>query len=293
MGKYSIKELEKLSGIKAHTIRIWEKRYNVIEPQRTSTNIRYYSDYDLKRIINVSMLNTSGVKISAIVEMTDDELNERVRQLGEGENLTNIHIDQLITAMIDLDEAIFEKEFQSLESKFGFERMVIEVVYPFLNKIGVLWQTGNITPAHEHFVSNLIRQKIIVAIASLPLPSKNALRAMLFLPENELHELGLLFYHYLARKLGYKTYYLGQCVPYADVKVVYEVHRPHLLITSMTSNPSPNVLNDYLYMLSQDFSKSRILAAGILLKKTSFNFPPNLKVFDTAIELKAFLKELV
>lgn len=289
MGKYSIKELEKLSGIKAHTIRIWEKRYNVIEPQRTSTNIRYYSDNDLKRIINVSLLNTSGIKISAIAEMTEDELNDRVRQLGDGKNTAGIHIDQLITAMIDLDEEVFEKEFQTIESRIGFERMIVEVVYPFLNKIGVLWQTGNITPAHEHFISNLIRQKIIVAIASLPLPSKNARRAMLFLPENELHELGLLFYHYLARKIGYQTYYLGQCVPYSDIKVVYEIHRPHILITSMTSNPSPQELNDYLFMLSQDFSKARILAAGILLRRTSFNFPSNLKVFDTAVELKSFL----
>lgn len=292
MGKYSIKELEKLSGIKAHTIRIWEKRYNVIEPQRTATNIRFYSDDDLKRIINVSVLNTNGVKISAIAEMTDTELNNKVRLLSEAEGSVNVHIDQLITSMIDLDEEAFEKEISIIEARLGFERLMVEVVYAFLNKIGILWQTGNITPAHEHFISNLVRQKIIVSIAALPIPPKNSIRVVLFLPEEELHEIGLLFYHYLARKQGFRTYYLGQSVPHSDLKVVYETHRPHLLITSMTSNPSPQVLSDYLFMLSQDFSKSRILAAGSLLKNTSFNYPPNLKVFETAVELRNFLKDL-
>ena len=290
MGKYSIKELETLSGIKAHTIRIWEKRYKIIAPQRTPTNIRFYSDTDLKKIINVSVLNTTGIKISRIANLTEEELNKKVQDISHHENQNNVHIDQLVTAMIDLEEEKFEKDLSEIEKKIGFEKTILEIVYPFLNKIGILWQTGSITPAHEHFISNIIRQKIIVSIAALPIPSKSAVRVVLFLPENELHEIALLFYHYIARKYGCRTYYLGQSVPHGDLKSVYAIHRPHILITSLSTVPSPKNLNAYLELLSQDFSASRIFASGALLKQTSFKHPSNLKVFDTAMDLKELLQ---
>lgn len=291
MGKYSIKELEKLSGIKAHTIRIWEKRYNIIDPQRTATNVRFYSDSDLKKIINVSLLNTSGLKISTIANLSEEELHLKVRDISKNENQSNLHIDQLVTAMIDLEEEKFEKELTDIELKIGFEKTILEIVYPFLSKIGILWQTGSITPAHEHFISNLIRQKIIVSIAALPIPPKSAVRIVLFLPENELHEIALLFYHYIARKYGFRTYYLGQSVPHDDLKSVYAIHRPHIMITSLSTVPSPQDLSAYLRLLSQDFSASRILASGALLKQTSFKYPANLKVFETALDLKQLLLE--
>jgi DNA-binding transcriptional MerR regulator len=289
MGKYSIKELEKLSGIKAHTIRIWEKRYSIIDPQRTATNIRFYSDDDLKKIINVSLLNSAGIKISTIASLSSDDLSKKVRELSETDN-ASVHIDQLVTAMIDLEEDKFQSELHAIEKKLGFENTIIEVIYPFLNKIGILWQTGNITPAHEHFISNLIRQKIIVSIAELPIPSKNSVRIVLFLPENELHEIALLFYHYLARKVGYRTFYLGQSVPHEDLKAVYAIHKPHILITSLTSAPSPKALNEYLQKLAADFPGSRVFASGALLRKTSFHYPVNLKVFESAFELRDMLK---
>jgi DNA-binding transcriptional MerR regulator len=292
MGKYSIKELEKLSGIKAHTIRIWEKRYGVIDPQRTSTNIRFYSDSDLKKIINVSLLNNAGLKISSIASLSEDELTKKVREISEVDSNTSVHVDQLVTTMLDLEEEKFDAALKAIEQRLGFESAIVDVIYPFLNKIGVLWQTGNITPAHEHFISNLIRQKLIVAIASLPLPSKNGIRVLLFLPENELHEIALLFYNFLAKKNGFRTYYLGQSVPHEDLKVICTIHLPHILITSLTSVPAPNLLNDYLNKLSKDFPTSRILASGALLRKTSFHYPPNLKVFETAVELREILKEL-
>jgi DNA-binding transcriptional MerR regulator len=289
MGTYSIKELEQLSGIKAHTIRIWEKRHRLIEPLRTNSNIRYYSDFDLKKIINVSLLNNSGFKISAIARMTEEELGKKVIELSESGKETRVYIDQLVTLMIDLDEENFERELNALEKKYGFESTIVDVVYPFLEKIGVLWQTGNITPAHEHFISNLIRQRIIVGIASLPVVAKGTLRAVLFLPEGELHEIGLLFYHYIVRKCGIKTFYLGQTVPHDDLIAVCAVHRPHLLITSLTSAPSVDLLDQYLKKLCNDFPASRILASGSVLRKSSFHFPQNLKFFHDAIELRSIL----
>lgn len=289
MGKYSIKELEKLSGIKAHTIRIWEKRHHLVSPNRTQTNIRFYSDEDLKKIINVSVLNNHGVKISKIVGLSLDDLNKKVSELSETQGSIEIYIDQLVLAMIDLEEEKFEKQVADLILKFGFEKTIVEIIYPFLEKIGVLWLTNNITPAQEHFVSNLIRQKLIVAIDGLPLAPKSATRVLMFLPENEMHELGLLFYHYIAKKAGMRTYYLGQMVPYKDLKSVYAEHQPHILVTSLTSGPSPNAMPNYLTRLSQDFADAKIYVSGGALKKARFEPLPNLISFSKALEFKELI----
>jgi DNA-binding transcriptional MerR regulator len=290
MGKYSIKELEQLSGIKAHTIRIWEKRYTIISPDRTSTNIRFYSDEDLKKIMNVSVLNSHGVKISRIAELSAEEIANKILALSDTQPEASIYIDQLVVAMVDLEEEKFEKILNALVNKVGFERSITEVVYPFMEKIGVLWQTGTITPAHEHFISNLIRQRLITAVAALPFASKKARTAILFLPEGELHEIGLLFYHYIARNRGFKTIYLGQSVPHDDLKVVYKIHQPVVLITSLVSTPAPKDFEKYINTLSQDFSKSSILASGLMLRNTAFRIPKNVKPFYRATELPALLK---
>lgn len=292
MGKYSIKELEKLSGIKAHTIRIWEKRYNLIQPSRTSTNIRYYSDDDLKKIINVSALNSHGIKISSIAQLSESAISQQVYELSTHESHVDIHIDKLITSMLDLREEQFVEDLNLLESKFGFEAMITQIIYPFLVKIGVLWQTGNITPAHEHFISNLIRQRLLMAIGSLKIPSQKSLRVVLYLPENELHEIGLLFHHYVVRKAGFLTYYLGQSVPFDDLIKVCEIHRPHILITSFTSHPEPQNLDEYLKKVCKSLAPNWVFASGAVLRKTSFHYHSNLKVFDTALELKDLLKAL-
>jgi DNA-binding transcriptional MerR regulator len=292
MGKYSIKELEKLSGIKAHTIRIWEKRHHLVTPQRTQTNIRYYSDEDLKKIINVSVLNNHGVKISKIVGLTTDQIYRQVNELSETNNNIEIYIDQLVLAMIDMEEEPFEKILSTLVLKFGFEKTVVEIVYPFLEKIGILWLTNNITPAQEHFISNLIRQKMIVAIDGLPLVPKSARKALLFLPENELHELGLLFYHYITKKEGFRTYYLGQAVPYKDLKYVAEHHQPDLIITSLTSGPSPHAMQAYLARLSQEFAPAKILVSGYALKKAKLEPLPNVITFGNAMALRELVIDL-
>ena len=285
MGQYSIKELEQLSGIKAHTIRIWEKRHKIIEPSRTSTNIRYYSDLDLKKIINVSLLNTYGLRISKIAHMSLDDMNKKVLEISE---IENSHIDRLVIAMVDMDEELFEKILGGLIRQFGFEKTVTEIIYPFLEKIGILWQTQNITPAHEHFISNLIRQKIVVAIDGLPIPPKTSSRILLFLPEGEMHELGLLFYHFLVRKSGYRCYYLGQNVPHEDLVSVYKVHQPQMMVTSITSNLQIPV-ETYFERLSNDFGGTKILASGYQTQKLAGLQMRNVQTFTTALELKKHL----
>jgi len=288
MGQYSIKELEQLSGIKAHTIRIWEKRHKIIEPSRTATNIRYYSDLDLKKIINVSLLNTYGIKISKIADMSLDDVNKKVLEISELQNDKGVHIDQMVIAMIDMEEELFEKILNNLILRFGFEKTITEIIYPFLEKIGILWQTQNITPAHEHFISNLIRQKIIVAIDGLPIPPKTSKKILLFLPEGEMHELGLLFYHFLIRKSGYRTYYLGQNVPHEDLISVYKVHQPDFMLTSITSTLTVPI-ERYLERLANDFGQTKILASGYQVQKFEGCKKDNVQIFSTALELSKFI----
>jgi DNA-binding transcriptional MerR regulator len=199
MGTYSIKELERLSGIKAHTIRIWENVIRSLLHSVLQPTFRLYTDEDLKRIINVSLLNNHGVKISKIARMSEPEIRSKILELNESKQDADLYIDQLVVAMVEMDEEGFEDIISELVRKFGLETCITGAIYPFLEKIGVLWQTGSITPAHEHFISNLIRQRLIFSIASLPVKSKRSIKAILFLPEGELHELGLLFFHYIAR----------------------------------------------------------------------------------------------
>jgi MerR family transcriptional regulator, light-induced transcriptional regulator len=288
MGQYSIKELEQLSGIKAHTIRIWEKRHKIIEPSRTATNIRYYSDLDLKKIINVSLLNTNGIKISKIADMSLEDMNNKVLEISQLQNDKGIHIDQMIVAMIDMEEELFEKILNNLILRYNFENTITEIIYPFLEKIGILWQTQNITPAHEHFISNLIRQKIIVALDGLPIPPKTAKKVLIFLPEGEMHELGLLFYHFLIRKLGYRTYYLGQNVPHDDLTSVYKVHQPDFMLTSITSNLSEPI-EKYLQRLGKDFNHAKVLASGYQVQKFNGSRVSGIQTFSTAMELHKYL----
>jgi MerR family transcriptional regulator, light-induced transcriptional regulator len=262
MGKYSIKELEQLSGIKAHTIRIWEKRHQLVEPQRTTTNIRYYSDEDLKKIINVSLLNANGLKISKIAGMSSEEINHKILELSETKPEASVHIDQLVIGMVELDEEKFEKILSGLVLRFGFEKTMVDVIYPFLEKIGILWQTHHINPAQEHFISNLVRQKVIVAIDALPIPDKSSKGVMLFLPEHELHEISLLFSHYRCRRAGLRTYYLGQTVPLNDLKAAFEIHSPSVLITSITSPLTRNSLENYIERLATSFPSALLLLTG-------------------------------
>lgn len=289
MGKYSIKDIEKLSGIKAHTIRIWEKRHNVIEPKRTLSNIRYYDDYDLKRVLNISILNNNGLKISTIAQMSDEELHEKVVQLSRDNNATESNVDRMIVCMIELDEQTLEKLFSEFIMRFGFEDTVIKIVYPFLKKIGVLWQTGNISPAHEHFISNIVRQKIIVAIDALPAPDENQDKLLLYLPDGELHELGLLFFHYIAKKNGLKTIYLGQSVPYEDLLAVDKAHNPDFIFTSYTSPISPKEFKEHMSRLTRDLGDKTILISGYQVTQNKFTLPEKIIKIENTEEFKHFI----
>ncbi|MBZ0244289.1 MAG: MerR family transcriptional regulator, partial [Bacteroidales bacterium] len=218
MSTYSIKDLERFTGIKAHTIRIWEKRYGIVDPSRTESNIRWYNDEDLKKLLNVSILNRHGYKISRIASLSRKQINQKIMEVVKPESDYLSQIESLVVSMIDLNEDRFNRVLNQSIIKIGFEETVFYVVYPFFEKIGLLWQTGTINPAQEHFISNLIRMKLFVAIDSLPaVTNPKAKKMVLFLPLWEMHEIGLLTYYYIAKKAGIKVFYLGQNLPYQDL----------------------------------------------------------------------------
>jgi len=239
VGRYSIRDLEQLSGIKAHTLRVWEQRYNIIQPKRTATNIRYYDDSDLKLILNISFLNRNGYKISHISNMELEEISQTVIKISDSNLEFPNQVNALVIAMVNLDEERFEKIISTNTLQFSFEQTMLNIVNPFLRQIGILWQTGNINPAHEHFISNLIRQKLIVAIDGQIGPiNPHAKKYVLFFPEGELHELTLLFSAYIIKSRHNKAIYLGQSLPIKDLTQIVESFQPDYILTIITSSPS-------------------------------------------------------
>lgn len=278
MIKYSIKDLEKLTGIKAHTIRIWEKRYQLIAPERTTTNIRFYSDSDLKKLLNVSTLNRNGLKISSIVNMDNEEINQRIMDISDTSYDFENQIEQLIISMIDMDEVRFDRVLSSSVIKMGFDDTVIKILYPFFEKIGILWQIGTISPAQEHFVSALVRQKLIIAIDGQSGSSKSDSKVFLmFLPSNEWHELGLLFYSYKVKKAGYKVIYLGQSVPFEDLLEVKDRHKLDYLFTSITTPLIQRKYAEYIQQLSVSFPENQIFITGYQTNEYTIELPGNVK----------------
>lgn len=289
---YSIKDLERLSGIKAHTIRIWEQRYNLLHPQRTTTNIRYYSPNDLKMIINVGFLNQNGYKISKLAGLNPAVIAEEVKLFAEKNHSEAEQINELVIALTDMDEAKFEKILSTNILKIGFINTYERILTPFLTKIGVLWLTDSINPAQEHFITNLIRQKIIVAIdGQMSVISENQKKYLLYLPTNELHELSLLFGSYLVKARGHQSIYLGQSVPFDDLQKVYEIKKPDYLITIFTNAIKQNQLIDYLSKISRAFSGSKILASGPQMAKVEHysSLPSNIILFRNSEELTRYL----
>lgn len=263
MGRYSIKDLEHLSGIKAHTLRVWEQRYNIIQPKRTHTKIRYYDDEDLRLVLNISFLNRNGLKISKIAKMESEEIQESVRRISDSNLEFPNQVNALIIAMVGLDEERFEKIISTNTLQFGFEKTMMQIVYPFLEQIGILWQTGSINPAHEHFITNLIRQKLIVAIdGQISNRNPEATKYALFLPEGELHELSLLFATYIIKSRQGRAIYLGQNLPIKDLSGVCEAYTPDFVFSVITSYPAQDEMLPYLAELRRRIGDTRIILTG-------------------------------
>lgn len=287
---YNIKDLEKLTGIKAHTIRIWEKRYGLLEPKRTETNIRYYTADDLKKLLNISILNKNGYKISRIAELGNNEIGEKVIELTTRSSDLEDQVQALIMAMFNLNLQKFEKLLTVSYINRGFEKTYADIIVPFLTKVGYLWQTGTITPAQEHFATHIIRRKITVAIDGLLATyNENSKHFILFLPEDEMHEISLLYAYYLLKKQNQLVTYLGASVPLASIDEINTFHQADFLICSFTSAYSKGKIEDYLNKVSKCFVEQQIIILGPQVEAFNHGLPKNVNKINTPEALSQFI----
>ncbi len=292
MNTFTIRDLENLSGIKAHTIRIWEQRYNLLTPRRTDTNIRYYSNDDLRTILNISLLKRFGYKISDINNMSHNDVVSKVAALNSGEALQERIINDLIQLMIVMDNTGFEKLIDKQIAIIGTEKTITQILFPFFVRIGILWQTGHINPAQEHLITNITRQKIIVGIDQASPVIKRKKTFLLFLPEGEFHEIGLLFVHYLLKKHGVEVCYLGTNVPIKDARFVAEIKKSDFIYLHLTVAPQIFTTEKFLKILSGNFPAKKIIISGYLTNNYSKPLPQNIQFIESPSKLVAVISSL-
>ena len=265
MKTYHINELERLTGIKAHTIRIWEKRYNLVTPERTTTNRRNYDEEQVKKLLNVATLLSRGFKISKIAALNEKGLNTELQNGANYETkdtIVSTYINDLIKSMIAFDEPSFEKIFSAAVLRFGFYDTMYNVIYPFLNKTGILWSVNKSAPVQEHFATNIISRKLHAAIDGLPRHAAKNKKFLLFLPQGEWHEIGLLFANYIIRAKGHETIYLGQNVPYDNINSATSLLAPEYILLFYVAPRQKNDIKQQIQELSERNPQVKILIAG-------------------------------
>jgi DNA-binding transcriptional MerR regulator len=292
MNSFTIKDLANLSGIKAHTLRIWEQRYNFLKPHRTDTNIRYYSNDELKTILNIALLNKYGFKISHIDKMSEMEVREKILSLNQLQAQQERVVHVLIQQMIDMDMDSFEKTVNEYISSKGIERTITQIIFPFLEKIGILWLTNHINPAQEHLVSNIVRQKLIAGIEAVQTPLKSNKKILLFLPEGEYHELGLLFMYYLLKNRGINVIYVGASVPLKDVEYVVNYKKPDYLYSHLTTVGQNFNFERFLQNVTEKFSHIPIVISGQLTNTYEKKIPSSINFKRSFAEVMEFIMAL-
>lgn len=292
MNVFTIKDLENLSGIKAHTIRIWEQRYNFLKPCRTETNIRYYCSKELKTVLNIALLNKYGYKISHIDKMSEQELKTKIIALSDCEARQERMVNELIAHMIDLNIEAFEQVLDNYVLNHGIDRAITQIVFPFLHRIGILWVTNRIHPAQEHLVSNIIRQKLVVGIEGAVTLRQVHQTILLFLPEGEYHELGLLYVHYLLRSHGASVLYLGANVPVKDLEFVCKYKNPDYLYTHLTGITGNFNLEKFLSQVSKGIPHVPLVISGQLACTHSKKIPAGVNVKRSLAEVLEFVTKL-
>jgi DNA-binding transcriptional MerR regulator len=289
MNAFTIKDVENLTGVKAHTIRIWEQRYSFIKPQRTDTNIRYYNNDELKTILNISLLNKYGYKISHINKMSTDEVKDKIHSLSSTVAQLERVVNELIQAMIDLRIEAFEAVMDDYVRTRGIEKTITQIIFPFMEKIGVLWATDHINPAQEHLVSNIIRQKLIVGIEGVQSFVNVNKSVLLFLPEGEYHEMGLLYVQYLLKSRGINTIYIGANVPLEDVKFVADLKKPDFIFTHLTSVSSSFSFERFLSQITRKLESHPIVISGRLAQSYEKRIPAKIKFKRNLAEVMEFI----
>jgi DNA-binding transcriptional MerR regulator len=264
MNQFSIAQLAQFSGIKQHTIRIWEQRYHALTPNRSEGNTRYYDNAQLRRLLNLVSLSATGYKIAKLSPLSDKELFKLIEAQKETSQsaVNDLFISQILAAGIEYNEALFEKIFSHCVLRFGVKTTYLEIIYPSLVRLGLLWSSGNLPPAQEHFLSNLYRQKLLTAIDSLPVATDKQDSWLLFSREDEFHEMGLLFAHYLLKSSGKKVIYLGTNVPLTSVTQCVPVTKVENVLFFLVHNENVDEVNDYIDKLQKELRGKRIVIAS-------------------------------
>ncbi|MBU6122212.1 MerR family transcriptional regulator [Hymenobacter siberiensis] len=275
MGQFSISDLEQLSGIKAHTIRMWEQRYGLLHPVRTATNIRTYCDDDLRRLLNVTTLCGRGQRISQVARLTDAEISEAVLACCDDSHDYHRQVNDLLAAMLGFDEPRLDQLLSEASVRLGFENTMLRVAYPLLQRIGLMWLAGTVDLGQEHMLAHLLRQKLLAATDALPKIPTTARRWVLFLPGDELHELALLFMNYLLRARGQHTLYLGQNLPTVGLTNVNAAYRPYAVATVLTTQPERGRVAEYTRELRTLFPEAQLVLYGPLARQEGLELPAN------------------
>ncbi|AUP81083.1 MerR family transcriptional regulator [Flavivirga eckloniae] len=284
---FSIKDLENLTGIKAHTIRIWEKRYDLLRPNRTDTNIRNYSLASFQKLLNISYLNNNGIKISKIASLKEEEIPIKVREIASRAKIEDHAINAFKMAMINFDQRLFYSTYNNLLETQSFSDIFYTVFLPLLNEIGLLWQTNTITPAHEHFLSIHIKQKILLNIERLQIlePKPDSKTYVLFLPDNEIHDIGLLFINYQLRSKGYHTIFLGESVPMESLTSLLDFFDDITFVSFFTVSPPekeiPYYINSFNKLLLNKKNTNLLLLGKKLVDLNIKNLPERVHIFNS------------
>lgn len=292
MNVFTIKDLENLSGIKAHTIRIWEQRYSFLNPRRTGTNIRNYSNTELQTILNIALLNKYGFKISHINKMTPQEMNDQILALAPVQAQQERVVNQLIHFMADIQMEEFELVLNGYIKSRGIEKAIMQIIFPFLERIGILWVTNHIIPAQEHLVSNIIRRKLMMGIETLTVNLATGKTALLFLPEGEHHELGLLFVQYLLKRQGIRVLYVGANIPLKDLAYIVNIKEPELLYTHLTSVARNFNFEKFLESASRLASGRPVIVSGILTQAYKKKVPADVCLKKSLAEVMEYIGSL-
>jgi MerR family transcriptional regulator, light-induced transcriptional regulator len=293
--KYFIKDVENITGIKAFTIRVWEQRYGMLVPKRTDTNIRYYEEDDLKYMMNVALLNNHGYKISKIAEMSRDDVQRRTLHISENNSSYQNQIQSLTNAMIAFDEKEFNKILSINMLKLGMIETTSEIIFPLLQHVGILWLSGSINVAHEHFITNLIKQRMYVAIDQVTTPRlSTAKKFILFLPNGENHELSLLFASYMLKTRGHEVIYVGSSTPIDDLNQLCKVHKPDVLFCAITNANSNMPIQVYVNTLHRNWPDIPICLTGNqIVRRRDLKVPANCNIISSPQTFMDFLDGMV
>ncbi len=294
MAIYSISDLEKISGIKAHTLRVWEQRYGIITPKRTPTNIRYYEDNHLQLILNIALLNRNGYKISKIAAMNGKDIAQAVSDVSEVNLGPHAELDVLTLSAIEMDEYKFSRILDNHIKQMGFEETMTKVIYPFLEKLSLLWLTGSIRPVQENFITLVIRNKLIAATEQLPLnPDREAKKFLLYLPKEEQQELSLLFMQYILKKRNFRAINLGANMAIIDLKDACDIHHPDYIFTILSESFIKEPVQGYLQKLADACGNSHLLLTGYLVASQPVKLPEKATILPSLGDTIEFLENLI